>query len=131
PTPKRERTIIPIVRSPKAIKIVNSIPIRAAIFGTNGEKRANASNGKVVNDPANVLLMPRSSRINVIKAPTDVNGARKLELINIIPTNSIQFVVCCLDVLSKYLTFLLKVILRHLSSLVVEFVKIFIHIVHR
>src|SRR5699024_2028294 len=50
PTPKRDRIIMPIVRKHKAIKMVHSIPNRSEIFGTNGERKAKASKGSVVND---------------------------------------------------------------------------------
>src|SRR5699024_4247453 len=68
------------------------MPIRFEIFGANGLKMAKANNGKVVIVPARAWLICKSSRINEINDPTDVDGARKFAAINIIPINKIHCV---------------------------------------
>lgn len=89
-TPKEERRKIPAINTINAQNIVHSMPILFAIFGANGDRSAKASNGSVVIIPANVLLIAKSSLINGIKEPTEVNGARKLEPINKIPIINIH-----------------------------------------
>src|SRR5690625_2840851 len=86
--PNNDRVIKPINNTHNDINIVRSIPNLLAIFGAKGDNKAKASNGNVVIAPATVLLIPRSSRIDEISAPTDVSGARKLEPTKIIPINN-------------------------------------------
>src|SRR5699024_12254174 len=83
PIPVKERIVMPMISKINDKAIVHSIPIRFAIFGANGENNAKASNGNVVIDPASALLMPKSSRIKEISAPTEVNGTLKLAATNI------------------------------------------------
>lgn len=98
--PSIERMIIPHVKRSKEMKIVLSIPIRFAILGANGDRSANASNGNVVIIPTIPLFNPKSSRINEINEPTDVNGARRLAAIKMIPSNK-SHVFPCLVVCSE------------------------------
>src|SRR5699024_2011786 len=93
-TSNKDRNITPIVKTIKAIKIDSSITSLSYIYGTNGDRNANASNGSVVSDTIKVLLMDRSSRIKVIKEPTDVSGPLKLALIKMIPIKR-SHVACC------------------------------------
>lgn len=106
---------MPKVNSNKEIKMVLSNPMRLATFGANEEKSANASKGRIVIDPANALLIAKSSRIAGINEPTAVNGALKLAPIKIIPiTNSQVGIFLC--VFSKGGIWLSKMPLRFFSE---------------
>src|SRR5699024_3711255 len=83
PIPEIDLTAIPIMSKTRDKAIVHSMPIRFAIFGADGESKANASKGNVVIEHASALLIPWSSRINEKKVPTEVSGTLKL-----VPTKS-------------------------------------------
>src|SRR5699024_7584984 len=83
--PVIERNIIHINKTTNDNAIVLSITMRFEILGANGERIANAIKGNVVIIPAVALLIPRSSRIKVISAPTDVIGTLKFEPTKITP----------------------------------------------
>jgi hypothetical protein len=87
-TPPTERIPIPIVNNTKERKSVSSIPKRRAILGANGDNKAKESKGNVVNDPDNVLEIPKLSRIEVTRGPTDVKGALRFAPRRMIPMMS-------------------------------------------
>jgi hypothetical protein len=65
----------------------NFLPIAAE----KREKVANVSNGRVVKNPAQPLLNPRSSLIMGIKGPTAVIDGRRLNETKRIPKKRTQF----------------------------------------
>src|SRR5699024_1448516 len=111
--PVIERNIIPINKTTKDNAIVLSIPMRFEILGANGERIANAIKGNVVIIPAVALLIPRSSRIKVISAPTDVIGTLKFEPTKITPISNKRFVLFVLSSINVPACLLIFLVLHH------------------
>lgn len=81
----RERIMMPAVNKMSDTNNVSSNPKRRAIFGANGEIRANASRGMVVRNPASTLEIAKLSLMDEIKGPTDVKGERSVDAMKMIP----------------------------------------------
>src|SRR5699024_6625857 len=90
-----ERKAMPSNSSTSAAAMVRCTPKRRASVGAKGERNAKPSKGRVVIEPARVLLMPRPSRIKGMSAPTDVSGARKVAPTRITPISNSPAVCCC------------------------------------
>src|SRR5699024_12127800 len=108
-----EIKIIHINKTTKDNAIVLSIPMRFEILGANGERIANAIKCNVVIIPAVALLIPRSSRIKVISAPTDVIGTLKFEPTKITPISNKRFVLFVLSSINVPACLLIFLVLHH------------------
>ncbi len=87
-TPAAERSRIPIDSASIASSRIFPSPYLRASCGAKGDNSAKASSGKVVMNPASVLVKPRSSRISPSSGPTEVNGARSAAATNSMPSTS-------------------------------------------
>ncbi len=97
---------------------VYSIPIRRAILGASGERKAKASSGKVVSMPVNVLDKPVLERIIPTKGPKPVMAARRFAAISIIPMISIIFPVRDRVSLGSTLLLIIEAYIRFLCCFV-------------
>ncbi|GED04378.1 hypothetical protein BAT02nite_40220 [Bacillus atrophaeus] len=93
PIPASDRNKIPTVNKNNDDINTSSVPNRRDSIGTKGERNAKASKGTVVNVPASAFDIPKLSRIDAIKGPTDVKGALRFAPIKMIPivSNNIFF----------------------------------------
>ncbi|MNN31109.1 hypothetical protein D3C81_1447830 [compost metagenome] len=86
--PEPERIRMPMDKASMASMRTLAVPNRRASCGAKGDKSAKASSGKVVMNPASVLVNPRSSRISSSSGPTEVNGARSAAATSTMPSTS-------------------------------------------
>lgn len=85
-----ERIMMPAVNKMRDPNNVSSNPKRRAIFGANGEIKAKASKGIVVRNPASTFEIVKLSLMEEIKGPTEVNGARSVDAMKMIPKSRNQ-----------------------------------------
>ena len=91
----KERIPIPTNNNAIDINNVDSMLKRRVILGAKGENNANVNKMAVGIVPANVLEIPRLSRMEDNTGPTDVIGALRFAAIRITPTAvNILFFVC-------------------------------------